>query len=105
MQGVAAGEPIPGSSSDMFIPNGVPIQASAMRLESVKSTCKGNQFLVSRFVSKLESSAPVAITSLHKMRVGIYDERPGRRMPLVDTELRKSYDQATNACGYEERMK
>ncbi|KNC84281.1 hypothetical protein SARC_03507, partial [Sphaeroforma arctica JP610] len=36
------------------------------------------------------------------MRVGIYDQQPERRIPLVDSELRKSYDQTINACGDDE---
>ncbi|KNC86808.1 hypothetical protein SARC_01070 [Sphaeroforma arctica JP610] len=42
-----AGEPTPGSSSKLQTPNGVLIQASAMRLEIDKSICEGNYFLFS----------------------------------------------------------
>ncbi|KNC85033.1 hypothetical protein SARC_02758 [Sphaeroforma arctica JP610] len=96
------GEPTPGSSSSLHTPNGVTIQASAIRLEIDKSTCQGNCFLVSWFISKLEATTPVAIGSLHRMRVGIYDQQLERRMPLVDTELRERCDQATNECGGDE---
>ncbi|KNC82103.1 hypothetical protein SARC_05613 [Sphaeroforma arctica JP610] len=94
-----AGEPTPGRSSSLQTSEGVPIQASAMQLEIDKSICQGNYFLASRFISKLEATAPVAIASLHKMRVGIYDQQHERRIPLVNTELRKRYDQCINACG------
>ncbi|KNC71525.1 hypothetical protein SARC_15937, partial [Sphaeroforma arctica JP610] len=89
----------PGSSSGQPTPAGVPILASAMRIEIDKTICQGNHVLVSRFVSKLEQTAPVPIPTLHKMRVGIHDQQPERRMPLVDAELRRRYDHAINDCG------
>ncbi|KNC79639.1 hypothetical protein SARC_07975 [Sphaeroforma arctica JP610] len=73
-----------------------------MRLEIDKSVCQGNHVLVSRFVSKLEQTAPVPISTLHKMRVGVHNQQPERRMPLVDAELRRQYEQAINDCGDDE---
>ncbi|KNC85993.1 hypothetical protein SARC_01838 [Sphaeroforma arctica JP610] len=86
------GESTPGNNSS----------ASAMRLEIDTSICHVKCFLVSRNIPKLEATAPVAIASLHKMRVGIHDQQPERRMPLVDIELRKRYDQVSDACGDDE---
>ncbi|KNC84674.1 hypothetical protein SARC_03108 [Sphaeroforma arctica JP610] len=96
------GGPSPGNSSGQPTPAGVPIVASAMRLEIDKNICQCNHVMVSRFVSKLEQTAPVPIPTLHKMRVGIYDQQPERRMPLVDAELRRRYDHAINDCGDDE---
>ncbi|KNC79909.1 hypothetical protein SARC_07712 [Sphaeroforma arctica JP610] len=100
--GGSVGEPNPGRGSNQPTPGGVSILASAMRLEIDKSICQGNYILVSRFVSKLEQTAPVPIPTLHKMRVGIHDQQPERRMPLVDAELRRRYNQSMNVCGDDE---
>ncbi|KNC87221.1 hypothetical protein SARC_00656 [Sphaeroforma arctica JP610] len=81
---------------------GLPILASAMRLEIYKSICQCNHVLVSRFVPKLEETTPVPIATLCKRRVGIHDQQPERRMPIVDTELRRRYDLAVNECGDDE---
>ncbi|KNC83147.1 hypothetical protein SARC_04598 [Sphaeroforma arctica JP610] len=78
---------------------------SAMRLEIDKNIWQSNHVLMSRFVSKLEQTAPVAIPTLHKMRVGIHDQQPERCMPLVDAELRRRHDQAINDCGDDEKDK
>ncbi|KNC82647.1 hypothetical protein SARC_05068 [Sphaeroforma arctica JP610] len=96
--GGGGGGASPGSGSGQPTPAGVPI-VSSMRLEIDKSICQGNYVLVSRFVSKLEQTVPVPIPTLHKMRVGIHDQQPERRIPLVDAELRRRYDLAINDCG------
>ncbi|KNC74397.1 hypothetical protein SARC_13054 [Sphaeroforma arctica JP610] len=83
------GGPSPGNSSGQPTPAGVPIAASAMRLEIDKNICQGNHVPVSRFVFKLEQTAPVPKPTLHKTRVGIHDQQPERRIPLVDAELRR----------------
>ncbi|KNC78740.1 hypothetical protein SARC_08835 [Sphaeroforma arctica JP610] len=62
------GGPSPDNSSDQPTPAGVPIVVTAIRLEIDKNICQGNYVLVSRFVSKLEQTAPVPIPTLHKMR-------------------------------------
>ncbi|KNC84145.1 hypothetical protein SARC_03627 [Sphaeroforma arctica JP610] len=64
---------------------GVPKQASAMRLKMNKIIYHGYPVLVSWFVSKLEQTAPVPIPTLHKIRVGTHDQQPERRIPIVDT--------------------
>ncbi|KNC85493.1 hypothetical protein SARC_02330 [Sphaeroforma arctica JP610] len=96
-----AGEPAPGSGSRLQVPSGVPTQASVIRLGIDKSICQGNYVLFSRLVAKLEQTVPAVIESLHKLKVATYDQHPERRMPLVDTELRKRYYQAINECGDE----
>ncbi|KNC78744.1 hypothetical protein SARC_08839 [Sphaeroforma arctica JP610] len=78
------GGPSPDNSSGQPTSAGVPIVASAMRLEIDKNVCQGNYVL---------------------MRVGIRDQQPERRMPLVDAELRRRYDQAINDCGHDEEDK
>ncbi|KNC83077.1 hypothetical protein SARC_04654 [Sphaeroforma arctica JP610] len=95
------GGPSSGSGSGQPTPAGVPILASAMRLEIDKSICQDNYALISWFVSKLDQTVSVPIPTLHKMRV-IHDQQPERRMPLVDAELRRRYDLAINDCGDDE---
>ncbi|KNC86343.1 hypothetical protein SARC_01502 [Sphaeroforma arctica JP610] len=99
------GDASPGSSLGQPTPAGVPILASAMRLEIDKIICQGNHVLVSRFVFKLEQTAPVPIPTLHKMRIGTHDQQRERRMPLVEAELRRRYDQAINDYGDDEEDK
>ncbi|KNC87257.1 hypothetical protein SARC_00643 [Sphaeroforma arctica JP610] len=98
------GEASPGISSGQPTPAGVPIAASAMRLDIDKSICHGNHVLVRRFVSKLEQTAPVPILTLHKMRVGIHDQQPASQ-PLVDAELKRRFGQAIDDCGDDEEDK